>query len=88
MKTWRALPVLAAVAFAPGLATAETARGSLSVALAAEPTTADPVRYAAGVDTYLIGNIFEQLLRSDASGKQLNRLAETWTPMLAVERLT
>ena len=79
MKTWRALPVLAAVAFAPGLATAETARGSLSVALAAEPTTADPVRYAAGVDTYLIGNIFEQLLRSDASGKQLNRLAETWT---------
>ena len=60
-------------------AAAQPAHGSLSIALAAEPTTADPVRYAAGVDTYLIGNIFEQLLRADPTGKQTNRLAETWS---------
>ena len=78
MKIWQALGVLAAVA-TPAIGEAQTpAKGTLTIALAAEPTMADPVRYAAGVDTYLIGNIFEQLLRMDAKGKQLNRLAESW----------
>lgn len=53
--------------------------GSLTVALAAEPTTLDPVRYSAGVDTYGIGNIFEQLTRPDPSGHLVNWLAESWT---------
>jgi peptide/nickel transport system substrate-binding protein len=62
----------------PAMAQAGGAKGSLTVAFAAEPTTADPVRYAAGVDTYVIGNVFEQLLRYDPDGKQINWLAESW----------
>jgi peptide/nickel transport system substrate-binding protein len=56
----------------------QPATGSLTVALAAEPTTLDPVRFSAGVDTYGIGNIFEQLVRPDPSGKLVNWLAESW----------
>jgi peptide/nickel transport system substrate-binding protein len=57
---------------------AAEARGSLTVALGAEPTILDPVRYVGGVDTYMIAQIFEQLLRPDASGKEQNWLAESW----------
>lgn len=71
------VPLAAAAQSAPS--TPPPAKGSLSIALAAEPTTADPVRYSAGVDTYLIGNMFEQLLRADPAGKQTNRLAESWS---------
>jgi peptide/nickel transport system substrate-binding protein len=54
------------------------ARGSLSVALGAEPTILDPVGYVGGVDTYMIAQLFEQLLRPDATGKEQNWLAEDW----------
>jgi peptide/nickel transport system substrate-binding protein len=74
----RAVALSTMVATSAAVASAQGVRGDLSVALAAEPTTADPVRYSAGVDTYLIGNIFEQLLRWTADGKQANRLAESW----------
>lgn len=36
------------------------AKASLTVAFGAEPTTHDPVRYAAGVDTYGVAQMFEQ----------------------------
>ncbi len=52
--------------------------GRLTVALAAEPTTLDPVRYSAGVDTYGLGQLFEQLTRPNPSGKTVNWLAELW----------
>ncbi len=77
----RVLLLTAALLGAPlGSARAEapSATGSLTVALAAEPTTLDPVRYSAGVDTYGVGQIFEQLLRPDPSGKLQNWLAESW----------
>ncbi len=53
--------------------------GSLVAAFAAEPTTLDPVRYSAGVDTYGISQVFEQLLRVDPSGKTVNWLAQSWS---------
>ncbi|HYZ32151.1 MAG TPA: ABC transporter substrate-binding protein [Crenalkalicoccus sp.] len=56
----------------------QPASGSLTVALAAEPTTLDPVRFSAGVDTYGVGQIFEQLLRPDPEGRLVNWLAERW----------
>lgn len=63
----------------PGAAqTPAAAQGSLTVALAAEPTTLDPVRFSAGVDTYGVGQIFEQLLRPGPDGKMRNWLAESW----------
>jgi peptide/nickel transport system substrate-binding protein len=52
--------------------------GNLTIAFAAEATTLDPVKYAAGVDTYFIGQIFEQLVRPDPSQKRINWLAESW----------
>lgn len=54
------------------------ATGSLTIAFAAEATTLDPVKYSAGVDTYFIGQIFEQLTRPDPSLKNVNWLAESW----------
>lgn len=54
------------------------ASGSLTVALAAEPTTLDPVRFSAGVDTYGVGQLFEQLVRPDPQGRPMNWLAEKW----------
>jgi peptide/nickel transport system substrate-binding protein len=53
-------------------------KGSLTVAFGAEPTTLDPVRYAAGVDLYGVSQMFEQLIRPDANGKVVNWLAESW----------
>lgn len=53
--------------------------GSLVAAFAAEPTTLDPVRYSAGVDTYGISQVFEQLIRVDPSGKVVNWLAQDWS---------
>ena len=53
--------------------------GNLVAAFAAEPTTLDPVRYSAGVDTYGISQVFEQLTRVEPSGKTVNWLAEKWS---------
>ena len=46
------------------------ASGSLVTAFADEPNTLDPVRHSAGVDTYGIVEVFEQLTRLDPSGKR------------------
>ena len=54
-------------------------KGTVVAAFAAEPTTMDPVRYSAGVDTYGISQTFEQLTRTDPSGKTVNWLAESWS---------
>ena len=77
---WPLAAAWLAAALLPNAAAAQPApaTGSLTIALAAEPTTADPVRYLAGVDTYLISNIFEQPLRSDPKGNQVNALAQDW----------
>jgi len=74
--------LLAAFLFAaPRVALSEEtpAKGDLVVALAAEPTTLDPVKYAAGVDTYVLTDLFEQPLKPDPSGKTQNWLAESWS---------
>lgn len=52
-------------------------QGSLTLGFGAEPTTLDPVRYSAGVDTYGVGQFFEQLTRPDPSGTMRNWLAES-----------
>ncbi|HMF61995.1 MAG TPA: ABC transporter substrate-binding protein, partial [Vicinamibacterales bacterium] len=54
------------------------ATGSLTVAYAAEATMMDPAKYAAGVDQYFFGQIFEQLVRPDPNLKRINWLAEKW----------
>jgi len=54
-------------------------RDTLTVALGAEATTLDPTISAAGVDYYMIGNLFEQLTRPDPSGQRVKWLAEKWT---------
>ena len=58
--------------------TPKPATGSLTVAFGAEATVLDPTRSAAGVDQYYIGQMFEQLTRTDPSLKQVNWLAESW----------
>ena len=64
MKRWYghliALATLALCAAAQAQAP-KPATGTLTIAFAAEATTMDPARYAAGVDLYFIGQIFEQL---------------------------
>lgn len=57
----------------------ESPTGNIVAAFAAEPTTMDPVRFSAGVDTYGISQVFEQLTRVDASGKTVNWLAQSWS---------
>jgi peptide/nickel transport system substrate-binding protein len=74
--------VVAAMLFAtPSISSAQApkpATGSLTVGFAAEATMLDPVRSAAGVDQYFIGQMFEQLTRTDPSLHQVNWLAERW----------
>jgi len=70
---------LAAVAASASHTESAAPTGSLVAAFAAEPTTLDPVRYSAGVDTYGISQVFEQLIRVDPSGKTVNWLAESWS---------
>ena len=81
MKRWYghliALATLALCAAAQAQAP-KPATGTLTIAFAAEATTMDPARYAAGVDLYFIGQIFEQLARPDPALKQVNWLAESW----------
>lgn len=60
-------------------ANAQEAKGQLVIAFGAEPTTMDPARYNAGVDTYGVTQAFEQLTRPDRSGKLVNWLAESWS---------
>lgn len=36
------------------------------------------MKYSAGVDTYFIGQIFEQLVKPDPTQKRVNWLAESW----------
>ncbi len=67
------------LAQAPARADEQEPSGKLTAAFAAEPTTLDPVRYSAGVDTYGISQIFEQLNRTDPSGKTIPWLAQSWT---------
>jgi peptide/nickel transport system substrate-binding protein len=71
--------ILAALclALSPTLASAETS-GSFTVAFGAEGTVLDPTKYSAGVDHYFIGQMFEQLVRSDPDQKPVNWLAESW----------
>lgn len=57
---------------------AEPAKGSLTIAQAAEATMTDITRYRAGVDTYIMGNVFEQLTQPDPSLEIKNWLAEKW----------
>ncbi|WP_420392313.1 ABC transporter substrate-binding protein [Acuticoccus sp.] len=52
--------------------------GTITVAFAAEATTLDPALYSAGVDTYFIGQIFEQLVKVMPDGSRQNWLAESW----------
>lgn len=54
------------------------ATGDLTIAFAAEATTLDPAKYAAGVDTYFIGQMFEQLVRPGPDLQPQNWLAESW----------
>ena len=71
--------ILAAAILVSTAPPAQAAEGNVVAAFAAEPTTLDPVRYSAGVDTYGISQVFEQLTRVDPSGKTVNWLAESWT---------
>jgi ABC-type oligopeptide transport system substrate-binding subunit len=59
-------------------ALAQQAGDRLTVPLVAEPTTLDPGRCSAGVDTYGVRELFEQLLRPDPQGRVVNGLAESW----------
>ncbi|HEX2886347.1 ABC transporter substrate-binding protein [Vineibacter terrae] len=68
------LSLLSGVALAQGA----PARGSLTVAFAAEPTVMDPLKYSAGVDHYFMGQMFEQLVRPDPTLRSVNWLAESW----------
>ncbi|SDX98364.1 peptide/nickel transport system substrate-binding protein [Albimonas donghaensis] len=66
--------VLAFAAPSTGVAQEDT----LVAAFAAEATTLDPTRYSAGVDTYFIGQMFEQLVKVYPDGSTQNWLAESW----------
>jgi len=70
------LPTLAALGIGPALAQGSD---TLTVALGAESTTLDPTVAAAGVDYYMINDLFEQMLRPDPGGQRINWLAESWT---------
>jgi hypothetical protein len=57
--------LVAALASLPLVAAAQApkpASGSLTIAFAAEAAMLDPVRSAAGVDQYFIGQMFEQFV--------------------------
>ncbi len=73
-------PALAALGLRPafGQAGAGAKGDTLTVALGAEATTLDPTESSAGVDFYMIGNLFEQLVRVDPTGKTANWLAEKY----------
>lgn len=73
------LPAMAGFASLPRMGRAAgVPSGTLTVALGAESTTFDPTASSAGVDWYFIGNLFEQLVRPDPSGKTINWLAKSW----------
>ncbi len=81
MKQWCAGLAAAMLFVIPSMSDAQTpkpATGSLTIAFAAEATMMDPAKYAAGVDQYFFGQIFEQLVRPDPSLTRVNWLAETW----------
>jgi len=83
IKTWmNALATaLTLLPLAAGTALAQASRqagGTLTIGFGAEATMMDPTRSAAGVDQYYLGQMFEQLDRTDPSLKTVNLLAETW----------
>jgi len=81
MSKRQALLAAALLLTLPALAWAQkpkAATGTLTVAFAAEATVLDPFKYSAGVDTYFISQMFEQLVRPDPSLKDVNWLAESW----------
>lgn len=53
-------------------------RDTLTAAFGAESTTLDPQKAAAGVDYYMISQMFEQLVRQDPNRKTVNWLAESY----------
>ena len=79
MMKWIAGVAVSALAAFPVAAQApKPATGMLTIAFAAEATMMDPQRSAAGVDQYYIGQMFEQLVKTDPSLKRINWLAESW----------
>ena len=81
MKPWRASILAAMVLAVPAVGYAQApkpATGSLTIAFAAEATNMDPAKYAAGVDQYFFGQIYEQLVRPSPELKKLNWLADSW----------
>lgn len=69
-------------AFAGGFLVPRAHRARRRVAdgpIALQRHAADPVRYSAGVDTYGISQVFEQLLRIDPSGKTVNWQAQSYS---------
>ncbi len=72
------IPALAALGLRPAFGQAGGGGDTLTVALGAEATTLDPTESSAGVDFYMIGNLFEQLVRADPQGKPVNWLAEKY----------
>lgn len=74
--------LVAAMMLAAHTAFGQDARNStsrLTVAFAAEPTTVDPAQASAGVDSYGVSQMFEQLARPGRDGKWMNWLAESWS---------
>ena len=81
MAHWLQRAAAAALFAVPVAAHAQTtkpATGSLTVAFGAEATVLEPTRSAAGVDQYFIGQMFEQLVRTDPTLTRVNWLAESW----------
>ena len=81
MKPWQASILAAMSLAAPAVGYAQApkpATGSLTIAFAAEATNMDPAKYAAGVDQYFFGQIYEQLVRPSPELKKINWLAESW----------
>ena len=74
-----ALALMAAAWIAAGPAGAQAPEGTITAAFAAESTTMDPAKYSAGVDTYFIGQMFEQLVKVMPDGSTANWLAESWS---------
>jgi peptide/nickel transport system substrate-binding protein len=59
-------------------ASAQDAAGNLTIAFAAEATTMDPAKSAAGVDGYFTSQMFEMLVRPDPNLESVNWLATSW----------
>ena len=70
---------LAGLVLGVGRAQAQTTAQTLRIAMAAEPTSADPHHYAAAPNSTLHDHIFESLVELDARLKAQPSLALSWT---------